>query len=103
MTTVERLYFADGRRLSAGDFRLEQHYHIGIRRLLTSGLFTAGVVNGLEVSKVDATHVLVAPGLAIDPAGREIVVPDGPDADRTLAVPAQPPVTRLGGYFLVAR
>jgi hypothetical protein len=103
MTTVERPYYANGRRLAAGDLRLEQHYQIAMRRMLNRGQFTAGVMSGLEVSRVDATHVRVAPGLALDPAGREIVLPDGPDGERTLAVPAQPPVTSLGGYFLVAR
>jgi hypothetical protein len=103
MNAVERLHYYNGRRLDAADLRVEQHYHVAMRRLLNRGLFTPGVVNGLEVSKVDTTHVRVAPGLAIDPLGREIVVPDVPDADRTLAVPGQPPTRKLGGYFLMVR
>lgn len=106
MTAVERLNYYNGRRLAAEDLRVEQQYHIAMRRLLNKGLFTSGVVNGLEVSRVDAkdmTHVVVAPGLALDPAGREMVLRDGPAQERTLAVPAQPPVTALGGYFLVLR
>ena len=103
MDGIERLHYYNGRRLAAADFCVEQHYHIAMRRLLNQGLFTPGVVNGLEVKKADATHVLVAPGLALDPAGREIVVPDGPDEDRTIAVPAQPATKKLGGYFLVVR
>ncbi|MEU4219147.1 hypothetical protein [Actinoplanes sp. NPDC026623] len=103
MNQVERLHYYNGRRLTAADFAVEQQYHLAMRRLLNHGLFTPGVVNGLEVSKVDATHVRVAPGLALDPAGRELVVPLGPDEQRTVVVPAQRPTRRAGGYFLVLR
>ncbi|MER5225468.1 hypothetical protein [Streptomyces flaveus] len=105
MTTVERLHYYNGQRLDAADLGLEQHYHLAMRRLLNRGLFTAGVVDGLEVDQpapADTTHVVVAPGLALDPLGRELVVPEASLEDRTLAVPAQPPV-KQGGYFLVLR
>lgn len=98
MDDVERLHYVNGRRLEAMDFRLEQTYLVAMRRRLNRGLFTPGVVSGLEVDQVDATHVRVAPGLALDPLGREIVLVD----PVTQAVPAQPPSTSLGGYFLVA-
>ncbi|GGL04241.1 hypothetical protein [Streptomyces flaveus] len=105
MTTVERLHYYNGQRLDAADLGLEQHYHLAMRRLLNRGLFTPGVVDGLEVDQpapADTTHVLVAPGLALDALGRELVVPEASLEDRALAVPAQPPV-KQGGYFLVLR
>lgn len=105
MTAVERLHYYNGQRLDAADLGLEQHYHLAMRRLLNRGLFTPGVVDGLEVDQpdpADTTHVLVAPGLALDPQGRELVVPEAPLEDRTLAVPVQPPM-KQGGYFLVLR
>jgi hypothetical protein len=107
VSTIERLHYANGRRLDAGDLRLEQHYHIAMRRLLNSGLFTPGVVNGLEVEKAtapdgspDPRKVVVKAGLALDPLGRELVVP----TQATVAVPNQRPVNRARpGYFLVIR
>lgn len=98
MDDVERLHYVNGRRLEAVDLQLEQDYLVGMRRRLNRGLFTPGVVSGFEVHGVDATHVSVARGLALDPCGREIVLV----TDEVLPVPAQPPSTSLGGYFLVA-
>lgn len=104
MSTIERLHYANGRRLDADDLRLEQHYHIAMRRLLNRGLFTPGVVNGLEVEKSEkpekARKVTVKPGLALDPLGRELIVPN----ETEVAVPNQPPVNKARpGYFLVIR
>lgn len=98
----ERLYFANGQRLDAGDLRLEQGYHVDMRRRLNSGLFTPGVVNGLEVEAGPGNrHVTVHPGLALDPMGRELVLEGDPDPE--LAVPSQRPGNQAGGYFLVLR
>ena len=53
MTAVERLHYYNGQRLDAADLGLEQHYHLAMRRLLNRGLFTPGVVDGLEVDQPD--------------------------------------------------
>ena len=99
MNEVERLNYVNGRRLQAGDFKLEQDYLIEMRRRLNRGLFTPGVVNGCGVRQVQgsATKVEVDCGLVLDPKGREMVL----TSRRELSVPSQPPVTRLKGYFLV--
>ena len=65
-------YFA-GKLLTAEDLELEQRYHIEKRWLLNRTLQGAGVVSGLEVSLGDVS-VTVAPGLALDQMGREIVI-----------------------------
>src|SRR6266542_3033594 len=90
---VQRLNFFDG-------LRLEQRYHIELRRLLNRGLFGPGAVNGLEVAAADAHTVAVSAGLALDPLGREVVLA----SEQRLAVPNRPPVQKsLGGYFLTIR
>lgn len=100
MNGLERLYYANGQRLAAPELRLEQRYHITVRRLLNRGLFTAGVVDGLEVVKASSRSVLVSPGLALDPLGRELVV----DEPTTVPVPNQPPTNQtLPGYYLTVR
>lgn len=99
---IQRLAYHNGQRLEAADLRLEQNYHIAVRRLLTSGLFTPGVVSGFEVTvnpnDPTNTSVLVKSGVALDALGREIVQV----ADQTLAVLGTPPTTPLTGYFLTA-
>jgi hypothetical protein len=97
MLGLERLHYFNGQRLVAKDFELEQRYHLRVRRLLNRGLYSPGVVRGLEVTKVDARHVRVSTGIALDPRGREIILL----ADATLAVPNRQPSTPLPGYFLV--
>jgi len=69
----QRLNFFNGRLLSVADLRLEQNYHINKRRLHNRHLHGWGVVSGLEVTTNDS-KVIVAPGLAIDCAGNEIVL-----------------------------
>lgn len=97
MNGVERLHYFNGQRLVARDLELEQRYFIEVRRRLNRGLYSPGVVDGLEASKVDARHVRVSHGLALDPAGREVILL----SDTTLAVPSRLPSSPLGGYFLV--
>jgi hypothetical protein len=97
MLGLERLHYFNGQRLVAKDFELEQRYHMRIRRLLNRGLYSPGVIRGLEVTKVDARHVRVSNGIALDPRGREIILL----ADATLVVPNRQPSTPLPGYFLV--
>ena len=74
--TLERLNYFNGQRLAAGDFRAEQGYHLGVRRLLNRSLYSAGIVKGLEVLKhpKDKHKVVVRSGLAFDHLGREIAL-----------------------------
>jgi hypothetical protein len=99
--TLERLNYYPGQRLDAADFKDEQRYHLEMRRRLNQGLFTPGVVSGLEVSKVtgEPRRVRVAPGLALDPLGRPAVLVKAAIVD----VPNQPPSTTPGYYYLLLR
>jgi hypothetical protein len=81
----QRLNYFNGQRLAAGDFRTEQEYHLGMRRLLNRSLYSPGIVVGLEVEPVkpdpvkpdpaDKHRVVVRRGLAFDHLGREIFLP----------------------------
>jgi hypothetical protein len=78
---IERLSFYNGERLKADDFKLEQDYHIRVRRWLNKSLYSAGIAHGLEVSYEPGRKdvygrpvILVAPGLALDNEGREMIV-----------------------------
>ena len=78
---IERLSFYNGERLNADDFKLEQEYHIRVRRWLNKSLYSAGIAGGLEVSyeagRVDPQDrpvILVSPGMALDNEGREMIV-----------------------------
>lgn len=70
----ERNNYFYGKLLSVDDFRLEQKYVNDKRRMLNRFLYGAGVVTGMNVVRVDDTTVLVESGLALDYAGREIVI-----------------------------
>jgi len=72
---LERLNYFNGQRLQAADLKLEQDYHIRVRRWLNRSLYTDGIANGLEVRKVPgAPRVRIGAGLALDAMGREIIL-----------------------------
>lgn len=72
---LERLNYYNGQRLEASDFRLEQEYHIRVRRWLNKSLYSAGIARGLEVRAVNGKPaVRVSPGLALDDDGHEIIL-----------------------------
>ena len=72
---IERINYFNGQRLQAGDFRLEQEYHMRVRRWLNRALYTPGIAMGLEVYPVpNAPRVRVSPGLAIDASSRRLYV-----------------------------
>lgn len=75
---IERLNYFNGQRLEAADLKLEQDYHINVRRWLSRSLLTPGIAAGLEVTVKpgDPHTVLVDPGLALDALGREIILVD---------------------------
>jgi hypothetical protein len=75
-----------GQLLDPDDFRDEQAYHRGRHQRLSRLAVGSGVLCGLEVTATAEGHVLVEPGIAIDPLGREIVLVDA----RVLADPFQP-------------
>lgn len=60
-----------GMLLGVEDFETEQAYHRGKSRLHNAWLHGAGVIWGLGVT-IDGREVQVAPGLALDAAGREL-------------------------------
>ena len=72
---LERLNYYNGQRLQAADYRLEQEYHMRVRRWLNRSLFGAGIAEGLHAVKVPkAPKVRISPGLALDAMGREIIL-----------------------------
>ncbi len=69
----ERSRFFTGLVLTADDLQQEQGYHRDKARLHNRFLHGWGVVAGLRVS-VDQGTVVVAPGLALDCAGNELIL-----------------------------
>lgn len=70
----ERNRYFYGKLLSVDDFETEQKYFNDKRRTINRFLFGSGVVCGLHVVEVDDESISLEPGLALDFAGREIVV-----------------------------
>jgi hypothetical protein len=77
--TRNRYFF--GELLDADDFTAEQSYHVGKRRLLNRLAIGSGILCGLDVAATADGKVEVTPGVAIDRAGREVVVPSPQDID----------------------
>ncbi len=69
----ERSRFFTGQLLTANDLQREQDYHRDKARQHNRFLHGWGVVAGLKVS-VDQGAVVVAPGLALDCAGNELIL-----------------------------
>jgi hypothetical protein len=74
---AERNHYFFGQLLGVAEFELEQTYLREKRWLHNRCLHGWGVVDGLTVSPVGDGRlgIVVEPGLALDPRGREIVVP----------------------------
>ncbi len=74
---VKRVRYFHGEFLQAEDFTQEQSYHVDRHRRHQRTAHADGIAHGLEVrlAFVDqAIHAEVAPGTAVDAAGRQIVV-----------------------------
>ncbi|MCI8484924.1 MAG: hypothetical protein HFH41_11385 [Lachnospiraceae bacterium] len=84
----ERNRYFYGKLLSVEDFETEQKYFNDKRRTINRFLFGSGVVCGLSVVEVDDESISVERGLALDFAGREIVLDE----------PAVRKITELEGY-----
>lgn len=70
----ERNRYFYGKLLSVDDFQTEQRYMNDKRRVLNHFLYGTGVVCGMQVVEVDDLTISLETGLALDFAGREIVV-----------------------------
>jgi hypothetical protein len=78
--------FADGQVLAAGDLMAEQRYLIAARRRHLLSGHTPGIVTGLEPSLQNGV-VTVSPGLAVDGAGRELLVSEATVARAVAGAP----------------
>lgn len=76
LKALERNRFFYGKLLTAEDFIAEQNYFNTKIRLLNSLLFGSGIIAGLNVIKTDERSVAIDSGIALDHAGREIIVPE---------------------------
>jgi hypothetical protein len=86
---IKRLYYYEKQFLGAHDFQDEQGYHIGMRHRHLMAHHRWGIAGGLEIVQDATSNVwYVAPGLAVDGFGREIVVFD-PEPLNTNAVADQ--------------
>lgn len=99
---IERVNYFNGERLDARDYRAAADYQIRVRRLINRWLFSPGIARGLEVTRdpTDTHRVRVAPGLAFDVMGREIIVLEQTSVP-VYGVPSTSPGFVLGN-FLVA-
>jgi len=72
-TIIKRLNYYLNQLLEETDFLEQQNYHRQLRLYHNELLHTAGVVEGLEVTKDGSNKFKVSEGMAIDPQGRELV------------------------------
>jgi hypothetical protein len=71
---VKRLNYFNHQFLREHDFKVEQEYHIAMRRQHNRLLHGWGIVEGLDVHKKSDHEIVIDPGVAIDNHGREIVL-----------------------------
>jgi hypothetical protein len=86
-----------GKRLDVAHFRMEQDYGKQQRWLLNRLTLGTGVVCGLDITRGPNGQVCISAGYAIDPLGRELVVPQATCID-----PWAPPQTCCGDSGTVA-
>jgi hypothetical protein len=100
---LDRVNYFNGQRLDAADFRADQDYQMRVRRMLFSSLYSIGIVQGLEVTKhpTDPHKVRVAPGVALDVIGREIILLDSTDV-QVAGTPSPSPGVIFGNFLVIA-
>jgi len=75
MNDITRLNYFNSQFLVDTDFKDEQGYHVGMRRMHNLKLHGWGIADGLEVSYPGSgTALSVSAGAAIDAQGRELVL-----------------------------
>lgn len=81
---VKRLHYFNGEFLRAGDFIVEQEYHLQMGRLHNRLLHTWGIADGLKVEiEPGGAAITVRPGAAYDGQGRAIVLAEEQQKDTT--------------------
>jgi hypothetical protein len=102
-TAISRVNYFNGQRLAAADFRAEQDYQIAVRRKLYSTLYSVGIVQGLEVTAdpTDPHRVVVAPGVALDFLGREIILLDPTEVIAAGTLTTNPAAI-FGNYLVIS-
>ncbi len=100
---LDRVNYFNGQRLEAADFRTDQDYQMRVRRKLFASLYSVGIVQGLEVTKhpTDLHKVVVAPGVALDSMGREIILLDPADV-QVSGTPSSTPGVIFGNFLVIA-
>jgi hypothetical protein len=93
---LKRVQYFAGQLLTAADFQAEQEYFRERLRRHNRCCHGWGVVCGLEIS-VTGAQLLIAPGLALDCQGNEVVLP----VSATLYLPTSPPEPAIQ-YVLIA-
>ena len=73
--SFERNNYYYGKMLTSRDIQNEQSYMNDKRRLVNRLLHGVGIVYGMDVIEADDSSIVLQSGLALDAAGREIVVP----------------------------
>ena len=76
MSEIKRPNYFTAQFLVEKDFTDEQAYHLTSRQRNNRVSRTSGVADGFGVTLVSGNQVRVAPGIAIDQGGREIVLGD---------------------------
>lgn len=99
---LDRLNYFNGQRLEAADLKLEQQYHIRVRRWLNKSLYTTGIAQGLEVASdpAQSMNVIVSPGMALDSEGREIILLDQVSVP-VVGTPSAMPGIVSGNYLTI--
>jgi len=72
----ERNKYYFGKLLTAKDFESEQRYFNDKRRFMNRLINSWGIVCGLGVVAADDASIVIQSGCALDPSGREIVIPE---------------------------
>jgi hypothetical protein len=105
--SLDRNRYFYGKLMTVRDFTQEQLYFNSKRWLLNRLLFGSGVIYGLKVSAApEPTSIVIDPGLALDPLGREVTVvevPDGNKVDLKNVIPKPTSGNEVEGFICLSR
>lgn len=105
--SLDRNRYFYGKLMTVRDFTQEQLYFNAKRWLINRLLFGSGVICGLKVSAgPEPTSIVIDPGLALDPLGREVTlieVPGGNKVDLTKVIPIpNTPTVEVNGFICLS-